>query len=117
VEGGYKKECSNPSCISHTKVENYSYPRLDPVVITLVEHPSRDMILVGRNKNWPVSRYSILNRYSLVAGFMEPGETLEEAAIREVYEETGIECDAGHVTYVTSQPWPFPSQLMLGFID
>jgi NAD+ diphosphatase len=57
--GGYKKLCSNPNCISHSKVENYSYPRLDPVVIMLVEHPQKDMILLGRNKNWPSGRYML----------------------------------------------------------
>jgi NAD+ diphosphatase len=55
-------------------------------------------------------------RYSLIAGFMEPGETVEQAAVREVFEETGVECITEKVSYVTSQPWPFPSQLMIGFL-
>ena len=97
VEGGYSRRC--PHCgASH-------FPRTDPSVIMLVEHDGR--VLLGRRVGWPQSRYSIL------AGFVAPGETLEEAVIREVREESGIE--AHHPRYVSSQPWPFPSSLMLGF--
>jgi NAD+ diphosphatase len=97
VEGGYSRRC--PRCgASH-------FPRTDPSVIMLVEHDGR--VLLGRRVGWPESRYSIL------AGFVAPGETLEEAVIREVREESGIE--AYDPRYVSSQPWPFPSSLMLGF--
>src|SRR5262249_53858810 len=97
VEGGFSRKC--PNCgASH-------FPRTDPVVIMLVEHDRR--LLLGRRPVWPESRYSIL------AGFVSRGETLEEAVIREVREESGIE--AYDARYVASQPWPFPSSLMLGF--
>jgi NAD+ diphosphatase len=81
------------------------FPRTDPVVIMLVEHAGR--LLLGRRAGWPSNRYSVL------AGFVAPGESLDEAVVREVREESGIE--AYSPRYVTSQPWPFPSSLMLGF--
>jgi NAD+ diphosphatase len=81
------------------------FPRTDPVVIMLVEH--NGSVLLGHRAGWPRSRYSIL------AGFVSAGETLEEAVIREVREESDIE--AYDPSYVASQPWPFPSSLMLGF--
>lgn len=81
------------------------YPRTDPAVIVLVE--SGDRILLGRQASWPAKRWS------LVAGFVEPGESLEDAARRELVEETGVPVE--HCRYVASQPWPFPAALMLGF--
>ncbi len=81
------------------------FPRMDPVVIMLVEHDDR--LLLGRRAGWPEARYSVL------AGFVAPGETLEEAVIREVAEESGVVAHAPR--YVASQPWPFPASLMLGF--
>ena len=81
------------------------FPRTDPVVIMLVT--DGDRALLGRQAVWPPGRYSAL------AGYVEPGESIEEAVAREVAEEAGIEVDA--VTYRSSQPWPFPSSLMLGF--
>ena len=81
------------------------HPRTDPVVIMLVI--AGDRVLLGRQPTWPPGRYSAL------AGFVEPGESLEEAVIREVREESGVE--AVRPRYVASQPWPFPSSLMLGF--
>lgn len=82
------------------------FPRTDPAVIVLVtdEH---DRVLLGHQERWPSGRYSVL------AGFVEPGESLEEAAVREVAEETGVRIT--DLSYVASQPWPFPSSLMLGF--
>jgi NAD+ diphosphatase len=82
------------------------FPRVDPVVIMLAEHAGR--ALVGRQASWPQGRYSAL------AGFLEPGETIEEAVARELFEEAGVR--AIRVRYVTSQPWPFPAQLMLACI-
>ena len=82
------------------------FPRTDPVVILTVTHGQR--ILLGRGLHFPEGLYSAL------AGFMEPGESIEQAARRELLEETGIE--AGHLQYVASQPWPFPSSLMIGLI-
>jgi NAD+ diphosphatase len=97
AEAGYVRVC--PRCgMQH-------HPRTDPVVITLVHDDDR--VLLGRNANWPE------NRFSCLAGFVEPGESLEEAVEREVGEEAGI--TVSDVRYVSSQPWPFPASLMLGF--
>jgi len=97
VEGGFERVC--PRCGAH------HFPRTDPVVIMTVEHDDR--LLLGRRTGWPEGRLSVL------AGFISPGEAAEEAVIREVQEESGIVC--AHPVYVTSQPWPFPASLMLGF--
>lgn len=86
---------------------NETFPRLDPAIIVLVSDPSGERALLGRQASWPPGRYST------IAGFVEPGESLEDAVIREVEEETGVH--VGDVQYVASQPWPFPSSLMLGF--
>lgn len=82
------------------------FPRSDPVVIMLVTQGNR--VLIGRSPGWPDGMYSLL------AGFVEPGETLETAVRREVFEETGIEI--GKVGYLASQPWPFPASLMVGMV-
>ncbi|WP_404816836.1 NAD(+) diphosphatase [Streptomyces thermolineatus] len=82
------------------------YPRTDPAVIMLVVDED-DRALLGRQVHWPEGRFSTL------AGFVEPGESLEQAVVREVAEEVGV--PVGEVSYVASQPWPFPSSLMLGF--
>lgn len=81
------------------------YPRLSPAVIVLVQRD--DQVLLGRSNRFPSAFYSVL------AGFVEPGETLEEAVEREIYEETGILVK--DITYFGSQPWPFPNSLMIGF--
>lgn len=83
------------------------YPRTDPAVIMLVTD-ERDRALLGRQVHWPEGRFSTL------AGFVEPGESIEQSVAREVFEEAGI--TVGAVEYVASQPWPFPSSLMLGFM-
>ncbi|MFN3726453.1 MAG: NAD(+) diphosphatase [Allosphingosinicella sp.] len=80
-----------------------NFPRVDPVVIMLAEHDGR--VLVGRQHRYPPGRYSAL------AGFLEPGESIEEAVARELFEEAGLR--VGAVRYVTSQPWPFPYSLMM----
>jgi NAD+ diphosphatase len=82
------------------------YPRVDPAIIVLVTDGER--CLLGRQATWPEGRYST------IAGFAEPGESLEDAVRREVYEETNVRVD--RVSYHSSQPWPFPSSLMLGFM-
>ncbi|SEK30043.1 NAD(+) diphosphatase [Streptacidiphilus jiangxiensis] len=84
------------------------YPRTDGAVIMLVTD-EQDRALLGRQALWPEGRYSTL------AGFVEPGESLEQAVAREVSEETGVRVDLDSVRYVASQPWPFPASLMLGF--
>ena len=83
------------------------FPRTDPAVIMAITHPDDDAVLLGRHSGWPE------NRWSTLAGFCEPGETLDDAVRREVAEETGVE--VGEVAFFGSQPWPFPASLMLGF--
>ncbi|MGH7369075.1 MAG: NAD(+) diphosphatase, partial [Candidatus Rokuibacteriota bacterium] len=98
ASAGWVRRC--PDCrASH-------FPRTDPVVIMLAIHGDR--ALLGRNRRRAGARFSCL------AGFVEPGETLEEAVRREVREEAGIRC--GRVRYLAAQPWPFPSSLMIGFL-
>jgi len=82
----------------------HHFPRTDPVVIMLITKGNR--VLLGRNAVWPEGMYSLL------AGFVEPGETVEAAVRREVLEEAGV--PVGPVRYLASQPWPFPASLMLG---
>ena len=93
---GWQRDC--PACGAH------HFPRTDPVVIMLITHGNR--VLLGRNAVWPEGMYSLL------AGFIEPGETMEAAVRREVFEEAGV--TVGAVGYLASQPWPFPASLMLG---
>lgn len=83
------------------------FPRTDPAVIVLVTHGDR--ALLGRNPSWPRGFASVL------AGFVEPGESLEDAVVREVKEEAGIDVSPDAVEYQSSQPWPFPASIMLGF--
>lgn len=97
AEGGLTRECAR--CGTH------HHPRTDPVVIMLVT--DGDRVLLGRQRTWPQRRFSCL------AGFVSPGESLEEAVAREVREEVGVR--VGAADYRGSQPWPFPASLMLGF--
>ena len=90
-----------------SRCSNETFPRLDPAIIVLVTDASGERALLGRQASWPPGRYST------IAGFVEPGESLEDAVVREVLEETGVQ--VGDVEYQSSQPWPFPSSLMLGF--
>ena len=94
---GHLRSC--PNCRAQ------HFPRLDPAIIVLVT--DGDRCLLGRQASWDPGRYST------IAGFVEPGESLEDAVIREVLEETGVDTD--DIRYHSSQPWPFPSSLMLGF--
>ncbi|MEO0698318.1 MAG: NAD(+) diphosphatase [Pseudomonadota bacterium] len=96
AKGGWQRNCDNCGA--------QHFPRTDPVTIMLVEH--EDKLLLGRQPRFPPRMYSAL------AGFVEPGETIEEAVAREVWEEVGVR--ARDVRYLSSQPWPFPSQLMIG---
>jgi len=98
--GGNSRLCANDRCGLRT------FPRVDPAIIVLVSRGDR--CLLGRQSSWPEGRYST------IAGFVEPGESLEDAVVREVHEETNVEVDS--VRYHSSQPWPFPSSLMLGFM-
>lgn len=108
AEAGYKLVCTKEGCRSLQGVHNTCYPRLDPVVIMLVVSEDGKSALLGRKKGFPGKMYSCL------AGFMEPGETIEDAVRRETKEESGI--IVGKVQYHSSQPWPMPSQLMIGCI-
>ena len=95
---GWGRKC--PQCDAE------HFPRVDPVVIMLAEHDGR--VLLGRSPHYPPGRYSAL------AGFVEPGESIEEAVARELFEEAGV--TVHDVRYLTSQPWPFPGQLMMACI-
>ena len=97
--GGNARVCMNADC------SRIIFPRVDPAIIVLVS--DGDRCLLGRQPSWPEGMYST------VAGFAEPGESLEDAVRREVYEETNVH--VGEVRYHSSQPWPFPSSLMIGF--
>ena len=98
-EAGFLRVCANPACgASH-------FPRTDPAVIMLVIHG--DCVVLGRKAEW------VAGMYSTLAGFVEPGESLEDAVAREVMEEVNI--PVSNIRYHSSQPWPFPSSLMLGF--
>jgi NAD+ diphosphatase len=99
IDGGFVMQCSAEGCGTR------SFPRLDPAIIVLTTH--EDRALLGQQEGWPDGRYST------IAGFVEPGESLEDAVRREVREETNIEIDSCH--YLASQPWPFPNAIMLGF--
>jgi NAD+ diphosphatase len=96
---GHKLVCSNDECAREF------FPRIDPAIIVLVTHG--DACLLGRNVRWPPRRFSSL------AGFVEPGESLEDAVVREVNEEAGVQL--ARIEYVSSQPWPFPASAMCGF--
>jgi NAD+ diphosphatase len=98
-EGGHLRVCRNQDCATQ------HFPRTDPAMIVLVR--DGDECLLGRQKRFPAGMYSTL------AGFIEPGESIEEAVVREVREESGVQVD--DVRYFNSQPWPYPSSLMIGF--
>ncbi len=99
VQGGHCRRCTKPECAK------LHFPRTDPAIIVAVTKDCK--CLFGRQKAWPQYRYSV------IAGFVEPGESVEQAVVREVLEETDISLDT--VDYHSSQPWPFPGSIMLGF--
>jgi NAD+ diphosphatase len=99
-EAGYQRRCGNPDCRA------LHFPRIDPAIIVLVHDGER--VVLGRQKGWPAGMHSVL------AGFLEPGESLEDCVRREVREETGLELET--IGYYGSQPWPFPQSVMLGFV-
>lgn len=100
IRAGHVMHCSNADCATDV------FPRIDPAIIVLVTDGER--ALLGRQASWPPGRYST------IAGFVEPGESLEDAVAREVHEETGVHVIESR--FHSSQPWPFPSSLMLGFM-
>lgn len=99
-QAGHSLRCTRSTCATEI------FPRIDPAVIVVVHDGVR--ALLGRQASWPKGRYSAL------AGFVEPGESLEDAVVREVAEETGIRVSGAH--YFASQPWPFPASIMVGFL-
>jgi NAD+ diphosphatase len=99
VSSGHRAQCTNPAC------GRLHFPRTDAAIIVIVEY--QGACLLGRQAVWPAGRYSTL------AGFVEPGEALEDAVRREVAEESGV--IVGDVHYHSSQPWPMPASLMVGF--
>jgi len=99
AEAGHMRRCLDGACGAE------HFPRTDPAVITLVTNGNA--CLLGRQASWPKGMYSAL------AGFVEPGESLEGAVSREILEETGV--GVSHIQYISSQPWPFPASLMIGF--
>ncbi len=99
IRAGHVLLCTNESC------RKEQFPRIDPAIIVLVS--DGDRALLGRQPSWPAGRYSTL------AGFVEHGESLEDAVAREIFEEAGVR--VRDIAYHSSQPWPFPSSLMLGF--
>lgn len=98
-KAGFVRTCSNSKC------QQEHFPRTDSAVICAITN--NDKILLGRQTTWPEKRYSV------IAGFVEPGETLEQAVAREAFEETGLRLS--NIQYYQSQPWPFPQSLMVGF--
>ena len=139
LQGGYKRACSTvlrslaekdsplweilpatdaTDCISGRTLQNYAFPRTDPVVIIGIVHADGEKILLGRKKGWPKGFYSCIAYVSLYlshySGFVEQGESIEEAAKREALEETGLV--ANTAVYHSSQPWPFPAQLIFGIL-
>lgn len=106
VDGGATRPARGGWVRRHVETGEDEFPRTDPAIITVV-HDGADQILLGRQAVWPARWYSTL------AGFVEPGESLEQCVIREVHEEVGI--TVTDPRYLGSQPWPFPRSLMLGF--
>ncbi|PBK82771.1 hypothetical protein ARMGADRAFT_1019389 [Armillaria gallica] len=115
--GGWKLACSTllpwasktnkKTCITAKGLHNFTHPRSDPVVIMIAVDETGDRILLGRNKKFPGKFYSAL------AGFVEPGESFEDAVLREMWEEAGVK--VWDVRYHSGQPWPYPASLMVGF--
>lgn len=105
-EAGHKRVCSNSDCKSLKGIHNTSYPRVDPSVIMAISSTDRQRLLLGRGKHFPPGMFSCL------AGFVEPGESIEDACRREAEEESGVKI--GGVEYHSCQPWPMPCSLMIG---
>jgi NAD+ diphosphatase len=104
VQGGTCLQCTSPTC------STLSWPRQDPSIIVLVTNPSGTKALLARSPRHPPKVHTAL------AGFVEAGETFEQAVVREVFEETGAIVDYDSIEYVSSQPWPFPRSCMIGFV-
>jgi NAD+ diphosphatase len=99
---------TRPPCATRTGLHNLAFPRTDPTVIVAVISASGNTVLLGRKHQYPP------NWYSTLAGFIEPGESAEEAIRREVWEESGVE--VARVVFHSTQPWPYPASLMIGAV-
>ncbi|RDA87699.1 hypothetical protein CP532_1771 [Ophiocordyceps camponoti-leonardi (nom. inval.)] len=108
VEAGYKRRCPDETCATHLAVSNICFPRSDPTMIAAVVSADGKRILLGRQARYPARWYSCL------AGFLEPGESVEDAVRREVWEEAGVK--VGRVVIHSTQPWPYPASLMIGAV-
>ena len=120
VNAGYKRTCpptdlsslvasqTRPPCATRTGLHNIAFPRTDPTVIVAVVSASGTSVLLGRKRRYPPHWYSTL------AGFIEPGESAEEAVRREVWEESGVK--VARVVFHSTQPWPYPACLMIGAV-
>lgn len=110
IHGGTKLWCTRSNCATRTTLSNLAFPRTDVSVIAAVLNERGDKLLLGRNKNWPPGFYSCL------AGFLEPGESVEDGVRREVWEEAGLDIGEGRVVVYSTQPWPYPANIMVGCI-
>ncbi|KAF5093854.1 hypothetical protein D0Z00_003819 [Geotrichum galactomycetum] len=113
LAGGTKLCCTRPSCPTHGTLTNLAFPRTDVSIIAAVLNPAGDQVLLGRGRNWPHMFYSCL------AGFLEPGESIEDCVRREVWEEAGVDlghAGGGRIIVHSTQPWPYPANIMVGCI-
>ena len=118
IHGGTKLQCSNtdPSVecsLRDMRLNNLCFPRTDPTIIVLMTNRSFDKVCLVRTKR-RIDDVHVM--YSNVAGFMEPGETVETACVREIWEETGVLCNEANVSILMTQPWPTPANLMIGCV-
>lgn len=118
VEAGTKVKCGNSDMsikchVRDARVNNFCFPRTDPIAIVAIVDESYEKICLVRSKRKIDDKHPF---YSHVAGFMEPGETVENACVREIWEETGIDCESTDVEIIASQPWPYPVNLMMGCV-
>lgn len=110
IEAGTKLQCSNSKCLTRTTLSNHAFPRTDVSIIVAVTSGDGRRVLLGRGRTWPKKFYSCL------AGFLEFGESVEDCVCREVLEETGVVVDKDSVVIHSTQPWPFPANIMVGCI-
>ncbi|SMN19011.1 similar to Saccharomyces cerevisiae YGL067W NPY1 NADH diphosphatase (pyrophosphatase), hydrolyzes the pyrophosphate linkage in NADH and related nucleotides [Maudiozyma saulgeensis] len=118
IEAGTKVSCGNKDVtikchVRDARVNNFCFPRTDPIAIVAIVDDAYEKICLVRTKRKIDDKHAF---YSNVAGFMEPGETVENACVREIWEETGINCEPNDIEILASQPWPYPVNLMIGCV-